>query len=121
MKTLIQMLKNTSLSVRIVCGLVLGLAVGLLVGERAVVLEIVADAWIRLMQMTVIRDVMISLISGQGGLSKALARKLAVRGGVLMLLFWGIAFVVITAFPQAFPELSNASFFSRQINQQPQK
>jgi len=112
MNTFVQTLKNTSLSFRIISGLVLGLVVGLVFGERAAGLEIVADVWLRLMQMTVIPYVMVSLISGLGGLNKSLARKLAVHGGLLMLLFWGVAFVVIMTFPQAFPEISNASFFS---------
>lgn len=112
MSSLAKKLKNSSLSFRIISGLVLGVLVGLFVGERAAVLQIVADAWIRLMQMTVLPYVMISLMAGLGGLNKELARQLAVRGGLLLLLFWGIAFIVITIFPQAFPELSNASFFS---------
>ena len=83
-----QKLKNTSLSYRIVAGLLLGILLGLLIGERAAALQIVADAWIRLMQMTVIPYVMVSLMSGLGGLSKSLAAKLAVRGGILLLLSW---------------------------------
>ena len=63
-------LKNTSLSFRIISGLILGVIVGLFVGERAEGLQIVADAWIRLMQMTVLPYVMISLMAGLGGLNK---------------------------------------------------
>jgi Na+/H+-dicarboxylate symporter len=105
-------LKNTSLTFRIVGGLVLGILTGLFFGERAANLQIVADIWIGLMQMTVLPYVMVSLISGLGQLDAELARRLAVRGGLLMLLFWGIAFVVITAMPMAFPNFLNASFFS---------
>ncbi|MBE9549925.1 MAG: cation:dicarboxylase symporter family transporter [Proteobacteria bacterium] len=117
MNSLVDKLKNTSLSFRIISGLILGIIVGLFVGERAAVLQIVADAWIRLMQMTVLPYVIFSLMAGLGGLGKQLARKLAVRGSLLMLLFWVIAFIVIAAFPQAFPELSSASFFSAHVDE----
>ena len=96
-------LKSTSLTVRIVCALVLGALFGLFFGEKAAVLHWVADAWIRLMQMTVLPYVTLSLIAGLGQLDGKLARQLAVKGGLLLLLFWGIAFVVITAMPLALP------------------
>lgn len=112
MKTFFQFLANTSLTFRIVSGLVLGILAGLFLGERATGLQVVADVWIGLMQMTVLPYVMVSLIAGLGQLDAALARRLAIRGGLLMLLFWGIAFVVITAMPMAFPEIQTASFYS---------
>ena len=116
MSNLYQKLKNTSLSYRIIVGLILGVLLGLLVGERAAALQLIADVWIRLMQMTVIPYVMVSLMSGLGGLNRSLARKLAVRGGILLLLSWGIAFVVISVFPQVFPQLENAAFFSALVS-----
>jgi len=105
-------LKKTSLTFRIVSGLLLGIVSGLFFGEKAAGLQIIADIWIGLMQMTVLPYVIVSLISGLGQLDAKLAKLLAVKGGLLMLLFWGIAFVVITAFPLAFPEYVSASFFS---------
>jgi Na+/H+-dicarboxylate symporter len=105
-------LKKTSLTFRIVSGLLLGIGTGLFFGERAANLQIIADIWIGLMQMTVLPYVMVSLISGLGQLDAALAKLLAVKGGLLMLLFWAIAFAVIVTMPMAFPEFKNASFFS---------
>ena len=105
-------LKKTSLTFRIVSGLVLGILSGLFFGEKAASLQIIADIWIGLMQMTVLPYVMVSLIAGLGQLDLKLAKLLAVKGGLLMLLFWGIALVVITAMPFAFPEYVSASFFS---------
>lgn len=105
-------LKKTSLTFRIVSGLILGIFLGLFLGEKATALQVVADAWIGLMQMTVLPYVMVSLIAGLGQLDASLARLLAVRGGVLMLLFWAIACVVIVAMPMAFPEFTSASFYS---------
>ena len=105
-------LKNTSLTFRIISGLALGTLTGLFFGEEAASLQILADVWIGLMQMTVLPYVIISLIVGLGQLDSALARQLAVRGGLLMLLFWAIALLVVTAMPMAFPEFHNAAFYS---------
>ncbi len=118
MKAFAKFLANTSLTFRIVSGLVLGILTGLFFGERAIGLQVVADIWIGLMQMTVLPYVMVSLIAGLGQLDAELARRLAVKGGLLMLLFWGIAFVVITAMPMAFPEIQTASFFSAHSSEQ---
>jgi Na+/H+-dicarboxylate symporter len=53
-----------SLSARIILGLGLGIATGLFFGETMGVLEVVGDVFIRLLQMTVLPYVMVSLISG---------------------------------------------------------
>ena len=87
MSGIIHYLKNTSLTFRIISGLVLGVLTGLFFGEEAAGLHYLADAWIGLMQMTVLPYVTVSLIVGLGQLDLALARQLAVRGGLLMLLF----------------------------------
>ena len=96
-------LKNTTLTFRIVSGLLLGVFCGLFFGEETARLQWLADAWIRLMQMTVLPYVTLSLIAGLGQLDGRLARRLAVSGGLLLLLFWAVAFVVITAMPLALP------------------
>lgn len=112
MSSVTQYLKNTSLTYRIISGLVLGILTGLFFGEEAAGLHYVADAWIGLMQMTVLPYVIVSLIVGLGQLDSTLARQLAVRGGLLMLIFWGIALLVVTVMPMAFPEFQSATFFS---------
>jgi Na+/H+-dicarboxylate symporter len=110
-------LKKTSLTFRIVSGLLLGIVTGLFLGEKAVQLQIIADIWIGLMQMTVLPYVMVSLIAGLGQLDAKLASLLAVKGGLLMLLFWAIGLVVVFAMPMALPEFVSASFFSAHSNE----
>jgi len=109
---MIDYLKNTSLTFRIITGLVLGALTGLFLGEDAADLKLVGDIWIGLMQMTILPYVIVSLIVGLGQLDSALAKQLAVRGGLLMLLFWGIALLVITVMPMSFPVFESAAFFS---------
>lgn len=110
--SMIDYLKNTSLTFRIITGLVLGVLTGLFFGDDAAGLKIIGDIWIGLMQMTILPYVIVSLIVGLGQLDSALARQLAVRGGLLMLLFWGIALLVVAVMPMSFPVFENAAFFS---------
>jgi len=112
MEKVINHLKSVSLSSRILTGMLLGVLTGLFFGEKAVHLQWIAEAWIRLMQMTVLPYVMMSLIAGLGQMNAPLAKRLAWVGGLLLLVFWAIAFIVISAMSMAFPEFQSAAFFS---------
>ena len=105
------------LSSRIVTGLLLGILSGLFIGEHALTIQWIGEAWIRLMQMTVLPYVVVSLISGVGSLDRNLAKTLAIRGSLLLLLFWFISAVIIFAMPLAFPQWQDASFYSSNITQ----
>jgi Na+/H+-dicarboxylate symporter/ABC-type amino acid transport substrate-binding protein len=109
---MIEYLKNTSLTFRIITGLVLGALTGLFFGEDAASLKLIGDIWIGLMQMTILPYVIVSLIVGLGQLDSTLAKQLAVRGGLLMLVFWTIALLVVAFMPLSFPVFENAAFFS---------
>jgi len=104
-----------SLSARIITGLVLGIATGLFFGEPAAALQPLADIYIRLMQMTVLPYLVMSLIIGFGQLEAVDAKRLAVRGGILLLLVWVLSLAVIAAMPAAFPVMQSASFFSHAL------
>ena len=60
---------------RVLMGLALGIFTGLFVGEPAGALAIGGDAYIRLLQMTVLPYVMVSLVAGLGGLNAEMARR----------------------------------------------
>ena len=93
---------RSSLSARILIGLGLGIATGLFLGELAQPLELLSSAYIRLMQMTVVPYMAVALIVGMGQLTLDQARLLASRGLLLLVLFWGIAFVILFLMPMAF-------------------
>ena len=59
---------------KILIGLVTGVAVGLFFGERTVVLDWAADGFVKLLQMTVLPYVVVSIVSSLGSLSAAEAR-----------------------------------------------
>lgn len=104
-----------TLSTQIVTGLALGIAVGVFLGEPASVLQPLADIYIRLMQVTVLPYLVMSLVLGFGQLDADQARKLAVRAGALLLATWVLACIVIAAMPAAFPAVQSASFFSHSL------
>jgi len=101
-----------SLSTRILLGLVLGVAAGIFFGEPMGALRVAGDAFVKLLQMTVLPYVVVSLVAGLGRLSYGEARVLALRGGALLLLLWTIAFAFVVAMPLCFPDWEIASFFS---------
>ena len=116
--SIVEKLKLNDLSVQILLGLALGVFTGLFFGEQTQVIEWIGEVWIRLMQMAVIPYVTISLISGVGSLNASLAKLLAIRGTLLMLLFWAISAVILVAMPLAFPTWVDASFLSHSNLQQ---
>jgi Na+/H+-dicarboxylate symporter len=101
-----------SLSARIILGLLVGLLAGVVVGEPLGRLEIFGTIFIRLLQMTVLPYVVVSLIAGLGHLDLAQARRLGLWGGGLLLVLWGLVFFTVAVVPLSFPELESASFYS---------
>lgn len=101
-----------SLSTKIFIGLGLGILAGLFVGEPLGALEVFGDAYIRLLQMTVLPYIVVSLIAGLGRLDPAHARRIGLWGGGLLLVLWLLAFAMVAVMPFAFPKLVTASFFS---------
>jgi Na+/H+-dicarboxylate symporter len=103
------------LSGYILLGLVLGIFCGLFLGEYCAGLKIFGNAFIKLLQMSILPYIVVSLVIGIGRLSYSEAKVLAIKAGLLLLLFWGIALVVIFAMPLAFPSMKTASFFSTSL------
>ncbi|MHC4759048.1 MAG: cation:dicarboxylate symporter family transporter, partial [Planctomycetota bacterium] len=71
-----------------ILGLVLGAAAGIFFGEMAGFLKIVGDVFIKLLLITVIPYISVSLITGLGGLDYSEIKKLALKGGGILLLIW---------------------------------
>ena len=109
-----------SLSTNILIGMVLGILCGVLFGEYCAFLQIIGDGFIKLLQMTILPYILVSLILGIGGLTYDQAKLLAVKAGLLLLLFWGISFALILLIPLSFPAWESAAFFSKSLVEIPE-
>lgn len=101
-----------SLSTAILASMVLGIITGIFFGELVGFLDVVGNAFIKLLQMTILPYILVSLILGIGGMSYESAKLLAVRAGGLLLVTWLIAFAFIILMQLGFPEWESASFYS---------
>lgn len=110
-----------SLSTNILIGMVLGIASGIFFGEHVAFLQIIGDGFIKLLQMTILPYIVVSLILGIGGLTFEQAKLLAVKAGMLLLLFWAISFAFVLLIPLSFPEWESAAFFSTSLVELPKK
>lgn len=97
---------------KILIGLISGIVTGVFLGERASIFGWAADGFVRLLQMTVLPYVTISIISSLGSLRLDEARLLGIRAGAVIVGLWGIALGFAFLFPLAFPEVQSANFFS---------
>jgi Na+/H+-dicarboxylate symporter len=101
-----------SLDVQILIGLLAGIALGLFLGDCCAVLEPAADAFIKIMQITVLPSVVVYIIAGIGSLKPSHAREVIVKGAQVLLLFWSVGIFFYFAMQFAFPVLHISSFFS---------
>jgi len=81
-------------------------------------LDVVADIYIKLIQMTVLPFVTVSIIGGLGSLTVAQARALARHVGIVLLLLWALTLGMVFLFPLMFPPHVGASFFSTTLVQE---
>ena len=109
-----------SLSKEIFLALGLGILTGIFFGEMVAFLQVPADIYILLLQMTVLPYVILSLVLGFGSLSYQNAKLLAVKGLGVLLLLWMLAFAVLLLMPLAFPDWKLASFFSPRMTETPE-
>ena len=101
-----------SFSTKILVGLVSGVLVGLFFGEHAAVLKVVADGFVKLLQMAVLPYITISIITSLGTLRYDEAKTLGLRAGAVLGGLWCVALLFTFLIPLAFPEIETASFFS---------
>jgi hypothetical protein len=107
--------RKLSVSTQVVLALLLGVLVGLFFGEHIAFLQPVGRAFILLLQMTVLPYIVLSLMTGLGSLNYQQVKTLALRVGILLVISWGLAFLVILLMPLAFPTWVSASFFSTSL------
>ena len=103
----------------VILSLITGILFGILVGEPAGKLEIIGDAYIRLLQMTVLPYILFSLIGGLGRLEMDMAKRIGIAGAGLILFLWATAMLTLLTLPLAYPDWTSASFFSTSLISKP--
>jgi Na+/H+-dicarboxylate symporter len=110
--------RGVSLATQVLIGVALGVGAGIFFGEEVAFLSLPGNAFIQLLQMTVLPYVVTSLVVGLGGLSYGQAAALARSCGLVLLLLWGLGLMTVLVIPLAFPNWQSASFFSHSLTQQ---
>lgn len=108
------------LSTKVLMGLAAGIATGIVLGDLAAPLSIVGQAFILILQVTVLPFMVVSLISGLGRLDAKTALAIVRSGGVVLLILWAVVMMAVLIFPASFPNWESASFFSRSLVETPE-
>ena len=100
---------------RVIIGLILGIFTGLFFGEIVAPLKIAGDIYIRLLQMTVLPYVLVSIISGLGRLDTKMAGNIGGKGGLVVVFLWLATMLSVVLIPLAYPDWLSAGFFSSSL------
>lgn len=106
-------------TLKIITGLVLGVLTGLFLGEIAAPFSVAGEAFIGLLQMTVLPYIVVSLIGNIGGITWAERRGLLKAGIVVLAVLLALGVLILALIPLAFPDWDAASFFSSSLIAQP--
>ena len=106
---------RVSLATQVLIGLALGLAAGVFFGEMVAFTKIAGDAFVRLLQVTVIPYIIVSLITALGRRSYDEVKSLGLKAGGVLLILWGVGLVVVFLAPLSFPNWPSSSFFSTRL------
>ena len=107
--------KNLSAFQRVVIALILGIIAGVVVGEPAGELKIVGNAYIGLLQMTVLPYVLVSIIGGLGRLNADMAKDIGIKAAFVIGFIWLATMFTLLLLPFAYPNWEAAGFFSSSL------
>lgn len=113
--------RRPSLTFLIVAGLVAGFAWGMFFGERGEWVKWIGDAFVGLLQMTVLPFVALSLTSNVGRLSAKQGGRLARVATSVLLLLWVIGLLTMVVMSASFPKFEAGSFFSTSLVEEPER
>lgn len=100
---------------RVLIALFLGIALGIIIGEPAGKLEILGNAYIRLLQMTVLPYILVSIIGGLGHLDGNMASRIGMKALRIIVIVWLAVMLTLTLFPLAYPDWVTSGFFSTSL------
>ncbi len=118
---LVRFYNNLSPFKRVLLALFLGITIGVIVGEPAGKLEIIGNAYIRLLQMTVLPYILVSIIGGLGHLDGYMASRIGMKALRVILIVWLAVMLTLTLLPLAYPDWETSGFFSTSLVAEPAK
>lgn len=93
-------------------GLGLGILCGIMFGEYCAGMQVIGQAYVGLLQMTVLPYLVVTLICKMGRLDVGQAKRLGLTSAAVMLVMWSIGILLIVLASWILPPLQGASFFS---------
>jgi Na+/H+-dicarboxylate symporter/ABC-type amino acid transport substrate-binding protein len=97
--------------VQLIAAVGLGILLGLFFGESVAPLRVVGDGMIKLLQVTVLPYLLGSILAGLGRRTPTDAKRLALRGGVVLVAFWAMSLLLVAATSLAYPSRTNGDVF----------
>ena len=110
------MKKKMSLSNKVIIASIAGILCGLIFGDLCVFLGLLGDIFIKIMQITVIPYIIVSLLHAIGGLTKEKGKAIAIKGCVVLFIFWLISILIFFTLQLIFPSIESASSFSSTLS-----
>ncbi len=96
----------------IAVGLVSGVICGVFFGEYCQPLQTLGDAYVGLLQMTVLPYLVLSLVGKLGRLEINQARNLGLTAVAVLAIFWLVAIFLVVLVSSVFPPMEGATFFN---------
>ena len=109
--------KKLNLSTQIIIGLLLGALTGVFLGELAAPFDYIGQAFIGLLQMTVLPYIVFSLIANIGKLSLETGKQLVIIGLKVLVVLLAFGMITLLVVPLSLPVWHTGSFFSPSFNQ----
>jgi Na+/H+-dicarboxylate symporter/ABC-type amino acid transport substrate-binding protein len=109
---LVNIYKKLSPFQRVIIALILGISTGIFVGEPAGNIAVIGDVYIRLLQMTVLPYVLVSIIGGLGRLDSTMASRIGMRAVKVIVIMWLSVMATLLLLPLAYPNWETGGFFS---------
>ena len=116
---LVRLYKKLSPFQRVIIALILGISTGIFVGEPAGNIAVIGDVYIRLLQMTVLPYVLVSIIGGLGRLDSNMASRIGLRAVKVIVIMWLSVMATLLLLPLAYPDWQTAGFFSTSMIAEP--
>ncbi|MDF3130860.1 cation:dicarboxylase symporter family transporter [Kiritimatiellaeota bacterium B1221] len=113
--------KRLSFTTQVLSGLLAGVLAGIFFGESIAGIGVAGTGYVRLLQMTILPYIMVSLVQGFGQLSREQALRVAPRLAGVMLIFWSFGLLYVILVPWTFPNRESAAFFNPSVLEEVEK